>query len=195
MYDARTVKLQGVFDSLRGRGRLSEGDIDRAMRAIRLSLLEADVSLPVVKELTTAIGERARGAEVMSSLTPDQQVVKIVNEELATLMGGANVRLAMAPRPPTVVLMAGLQGSGKTTCCAKLARHYHAEGRAPLLVAADTHRPAAIEQLVVLGERIGVPVHREEGSDAVAIAERGVAAARRSGKDLVIVDTAGRLTV
>jgi signal recognition particle subunit SRP54 len=195
MFDALTDKLQGVFDSLRGRGRLSEGDIDRAMRAIRLSLLEADVSLPVVKELTAAIGERARGAEVMTSLTPDQQVVKIVSEELTTLMGGANVRLAMAPRPPTVVLMAGLQGSGKTTCCAKLARHYYAEGRAPLLVAADTHRPAAAEQLAVLGERIGVPVHREDGTDAVAVAERGIAAARRSGKDLVIVDTAGRLTI
>ena len=196
MFDTLTDKLQSAFSGLRGRGKLTEADIDKAMRAIRLSLLEADVSLPVVKQLTNAIKERATGEEVMSSLTPDQQVVKIVNEELTRLMGGANVRLAMASRPPTIVLMAGLQGSGKTTFCAKLARHFQAEGRAPLLVACDVRRPAAMEQLGVLGGQIGVPVHREDGdTDAVAVAERGVAAARRTGRDLVIVDTAGRLTI
>lgn len=196
MFDALTDKLQGVFSGLRGRGKLTDADIDKAMRAIRLSLLEADVGLPVVKQLIAAIKERATGDEVMSSLTPDQQVVKIVSEELARLMGGVNVSLPMASSPPTIVLMAGLQGSGKTTCSAKLARHLAQEGRAPLLVACDVRRPAAMEQLAVLGEQIGVPVHREDGAtDPVAVAERGVAEARRTGRDLVIVDTAGRLTI
>ena len=196
MFDALSDKLQGVFSGLKGRGKLTESDIDKAMRAIRLSLLEADVSLPVVKELTTAIKERATGDEVMSSITPDQQVVKIVNEELTRLMGGTNVSLAMAPNPPTVILMAGLQGSGKTTCTAKLARQLLNEGRAPIMVACDVHRPAAMDQLAVLGEQIGVPVHLEKGStDAVAIAKGGIDAARRSGRDVVIVDTAGRLSI
>jgi signal recognition particle subunit SRP54 len=195
MFEALTDKLQNVFAGLKGRGKLTEGDIEKAMRAIRLSLLEADVSLPVVKQVTAAIKERATGAEVMSSLTPDQQVVKIVSEELARLMGSANVRLAMAPRPPTIVLMAGLQGSGKTTFCGKLARHLLGEGRAPLLVACDTQRPAAAEQLEVLGRQISVPVHREGGADPVAIAQRGVEEGRRTGRDVVIVDTAGRHTV
>jgi signal recognition particle subunit SRP54 len=196
VFDALSDKLQGVFSGLRGRGKLTEADIDKAMRAIRLSLLEADVSLPVVKQLTSAIKERATGDEVMSSITPDQQVVKIVNEELTRLMGGANVSLAMAPNPPTVILMAGLQGSGKTTCTAKLARHLLNEGRAPMMVACDVHRPAAMDQLAVLGEQIGVPVHLEKGAtDPVAIAKDGIAAAKRSGRDVVIVDTAGRLTI
>jgi signal recognition particle subunit SRP54 len=196
MFDALTDKLQNVFSGLKGRGKLTEGDIDKAMRAIRLSLLEADVSLPVVKQLTTAIAARAKGEEVMSSLTPDQQVVKIVSDELTALMGEANVALPLATKPPTIVLMAGLQGSGKTTCCAKLARHFRAQGRAPMLVACDVHRPAAAQQLAVLGEQIEVPVHREEGEkDAVAIARRGIEAARRAGRDLVIVDTAGRLSI
>jgi signal recognition particle subunit SRP54 len=195
MFDALTDKLQGVFSGLRGRGKLTESDIDAAMRAIRLSLLEADVSLPVVKQVTTAIAARAKGAEVMDSLTPDQQVVKIVSEELTTLMGAANVALPLASKPPTIVLMAGLQGSGKTTCSAKLARHFQAQGRAPLLVACDVHRPAAAEQLAVLGGQLDIPVHREDGSDAPAIARRGIEIARRTGRDLVIVDTAGRLTI
>ncbi len=195
MFDALTDKLQGIFSGLRGRGKLTDADIDAAMRAIRLSLLEADVSLPVVKQLTTAIAARAKGAEVMDSLTPDQQVVKIVSEELTTLMGEANVALPLASKPPTIVLMAGLQGSGKTTCCAKLARHFRQQGRAPMLVACDVHRPAAAEQLAVLGTQIDVPVHREEGRDAVAIARNGIEAARKLGRDLVIVDTAGRLSI
>ncbi len=195
MFDALTDKLQGVFSGLKGRGKLTESDIDAAMRAIRLSLLEADVSLPVVKQLTTAIAARAKGAEVMDSLTPDQQVVKIVSEELTTLMGESNVALPLASKPPTIVLMAGLQGSGKTTCSAKLARYFKSQGRAPMLVACDIHRPAAAEQLAVLGQQLDVPVHREDGRDAVAIARNGIEAARRTGRDLVIVDTAGRLTI
>ncbi len=196
MFDALADKLQGVFSGLKGRGKLTEADIDKAMRAIRLSLLEADVSLPVVKQLTSAIAERAKGVEVMGSLTPDQQVVKIVSDELTTLMGETNVALPLASRPPTIVLMAGLQGSGKTTCSAKLARYFRGQGRAPMLVACDVHRPAAAEQLAVLGEQIDVPVHREEGvTDAVGIAKRGIDAAHRAGRDLVIVDTAGRLTI
>ena len=143
MFEALTDRLNGVFSGLKGRGKLTESDIDKAMRAIRLSLLEADVSLPVVKELTTAISARAKGEEVMGSLTPDQQVVKIVDEELARLMGEKNVGLPMAAQPPTIVLMAGLQGSGKTTHSAKLAKHLASQGRAPLLVACDVHRPAA----------------------------------------------------
>ena len=195
MFDALTDKLQGVFSGLKGRGKLTDSDIDAAMRAIRLSLLEADVSLPVVKQLTTAIAARAKGSEVMDSLTPDQQVVKIVSEELTTLMGESNVALPLASKPPTIVLMAGLQGSGKTTCSAKLARYFTSQGRAPMLVACDVHRPAAAEQLAVLGRQLDVPVHREDGRDAVAIARNGVEAARRTGRDLVIVDTAGRLTI
>ncbi len=195
MFDDLSEKLQKVFGSLRGRGKLTAADIDAAMRAIRVSLLEADVSLPVVKQLTNAIKERATGAEVMSSLTPDQQVVKIVDEELARLRGGTAARLPTSPRPPTIILMAGLQGAGKTTCSAKLARHYAAEGRAPLLVACDVRRPAAMEQLAVLGQQISVPVYRDESGDPVAIARAGIAEAARTGRDLVIVDTAGRLTI
>ncbi len=196
MFDTLSDKLQGVFSGLRGRGKLTPTDIDKAMRGIRLSLLEADVSLPVVKQLTTAIKERATGDEVMSSITPDQQVVRIVNEELTRLMGGTKVSLAMAPSPPTVILMVGLQGSGKTTCTAKLARLLLNDGRAPLMVACDVYRPAAMEQLAVLGAQVGVPVHMDKGAtDPVAIARGGIALAKRTGRDVVIVDTAGRLSI
>ncbi|MCC6831354.1 MAG: signal recognition particle protein [Thermoleophilia bacterium] len=195
MFDSLSDKLQSAFAGLRGKGKLTEADIDVAMRAIRLSLLEADVNMGVVRQFTKAIGERAKGAEVMQSLTPDQQVVKIVNEELTSLMGQANVGMPTSPRPPTVVLMAGLQGSGKTTCCAKLARHYAQQGRAPMLVACDVHRPAAAQQLAVLGEQVGVPVYREDGTDAVGIASRGIAEAKAKVRDLVIVDTAGRTVI
>jgi len=196
MFDTLSDKLQGIFSGLRGRGKLTPADIDKAMRGIRLSLLEADVSLPVVKQLTTAIKERATGDEVMSSITPDQQVVRIVNEELTRLMGGTKVGLAMAPSPPTVILMVGLQGSGKTTCTAKLARLLLNDGRAPLMVACDVYRPAAMEQLAVLGAQVGVPVHMDTGStDPVAIARGGIALAKRTGRDVVIVDTAGRLSI
>ncbi len=195
MFDSLSDKLQGVFASLRGKGKLTAADIDQAMRAIRMSLLEADVSMAVVKQLTAAIKERAAGSEVMTSLTPDQQVVKIVLEELERLMGSEAAYLPVSGKPPTVILMAGLQGSGKTTCSAKLARHYQREGRAPLMVACDVRRPAAIEQLITLGEQINVPVYRETGTDPRVIAKNGVAEATRTGRDLVIVDTAGRLSI
>ena len=195
MFDALTDKLQGVFSGLRGRGKLTESDIDQAMRAIRLSLLEADVSLPVVKQLTTAIAARAKGAEVMESLTPDQQVVKIVSDELTALMGEANVALPLASKPPTIVLMAGLQGSGKTTCAAKLARHFHAPGPradARRLRRAPAGRRRAARRARGPDRRARAPRGR---ADAAAIARRGIEAARRGGRDLVIVDTAGRLTI
>ena len=195
MFDSLTDRLQGVFSGLKGRGKLTPKDIDDAMRQIRLSLLEADVSLPVVKQFTAAVAERSRGAEVMDSLTPDQQVVKIVDEELTALMGKESVGLPLASKPPTVILLAGLQGSGKTTCAAKLALHHAQGGRAPMLVACDVHRPAAADQLQVLGGSIGVPVHREDGTDAAAIAANGVKAAVANGRDVVLVDTAGRLTI
>ena len=194
MFDSLSEKLQSSFSGLRSKGALTEADVTSAMRQIRLALLEADVSLPVVKQLTAAIRERATGEEVMSSLTPDQQVIKIVNEELTELMGRENTRLPMATEPPTIILMAGLQGSGKTTCTAKLAKHLVDQGRAPIMIACDVHRPAAADQLQVLGEQIGVPVYRGDG-DAVPIAEAGMAEARRTGRDVVLVDTAGRLSI
>lgn len=195
MFDSLSEKLQNSFAGLRTKGALTEGDVDKAMRQIRLSLLEADVSLPVVKQLTKAIGERAKGEDVLSSLTPDQQVIKIVNEELTELMGRENTRLPMASTPPTIILMAGLQGSGKTTCTAKLAKHLVGQGRAPILIACDVHRPAAADQLEVLGEQVGVPVFRGGGEDAVAIAREGMDEAKRTGRDVVLVDTAGRLSI
>jgi signal recognition particle subunit SRP54 len=195
MFDALSDRLQGIFDNLRGHGKLTEEDIDAAMREIRLALLEADVNFKVVKEFVAHIKERALGAEVMQSLTPAQQVVKIVNEELTTLMGAGDSRLAFSGTPPTVILMAGLQGSGKTTTCAKLARLLKKEGKRPVLIAADVYRPAAIDQLQTLGERVGVPVFAPGADvDPVDIARDGVAFAREKG-DVAIIDTAGRLHV
>jgi signal recognition particle subunit SRP54 len=195
MFDALGDRLHGVFSGLSGRGKLSEDDIDLAMREIRRALLEADVSLAVVKQVTGAISERAKGAEVMGSLKPDEQVVTIVNEELTRLMGETNVGLAMASKPPTIILAAGLQGSGKTTFCAKLARHLQKQGRAPLMVACDVQRPAAADQLEVLGRQIDAPVYRGDGKDPVKIASQGVKEAGKAGKDVVIVDTAGRTSI
>ncbi len=195
MFDSLSERLQGVFGELRGRGKLSTDDVDRAMREIRLALLEADVNFKVVRDFVNHVKERALGAEVMESLTPAQQVVKIVDEELVALMGAGDSRLAFSGRPPTVILMAGLQGSGKTTTCAKLANFLKKDGKRPVLVAADVYRPAAIDQLVTLAERVGVPVYAP-GADAdpVDIARDGVAFARDKG-DVVIIDTAGRLHV
>lgn len=196
MFDNLSEKLQSVLGGLKGQGRLSEDDINKAMREIRLALLEADVNFKVVKQFVAAVRERALGADVMESLTPGQQVVKIVHEELVRLMGSASTRLTFSPRPPTVVLMVGLQGSGKTTACAKLARHLMKQGKKPSLVAADVYRPAAIDQLKVLGGQIEVPVFSVEGSrDAVGIAEKGVEEAARAGSDVAVIDTAGRLHI
>ncbi|MEK6536074.1 MAG: signal recognition particle protein [Actinomycetota bacterium] len=196
MFDTLSEKLQNVLGGLKGQGRLNEDDINKAMREIRLALLEADVNFKVVKQFVAAVKERAMGADVLESLTPGQQVVKIVHEELGNLMGGASTKLTFSPRPPTVVLMVGLQGSGKTTACGKLARFLKAQGKNVEMVACDIHRPAAIDQLKMLGSQLDVPVFSIEGSeDAVEIATRGVEDAARMGRDVAIIDTAGRLHI
>jgi signal recognition particle subunit SRP54 len=196
MFDTLSDKLQATLGDLKGRGRLSEDDLSKAMREIRLALLEADVNLGVVKEFVAKVRERAAGVEVLKSLTPGQQVVKIVHEELTAIMGQGGSKLAFAGRPPTVILLAGLQGSGKTTAAAKLALLLRKEGRAPALVGADLQRPAAIEQLDQLGKQIQIPVYLDRGSkDPVAVARMGLEQARAQGRDVVIVDTAGRLHI
>jgi signal recognition particle subunit SRP54 len=195
MFDALTDRLQGVMQSLKGHGKLAAEDIDVAMREIRLALLEADVNFKVVREFVGHVKERALGAEVAESLTPAQQVVKIVNEELIALMGSGDSRLAFSGKAPTVILMAGLQGSGKTTAVAKLAKLLKKDGKRPVLIAADVYRPAAIDQLQTLGGRVGVPVYAPGADvDPVDIARDGVAFARDHG-DVAIIDTAGRLHV
>jgi signal recognition particle subunit SRP54 len=196
MFDTLSDKLQATLGDLKGRGRLSEEDLSKAMREIRLALLEADVNLGVVKEFVAKVRERAAGAEVLKSLTPGQHVVKIVHEELTAIMGQGGSKLAFAGRPPTVILLAGLQGSGKTTAAAKLALLLRKEGRSPALVGADLQRPAAIEQLDQLGKQIQIPVYLDRGSkDPVAVARMGLEQARAQGRDVVIVDTAGRLHI
>jgi signal recognition particle subunit SRP54 len=196
MFDTLSEKLQNVLGGLKGQGRLNEDDINQAMREIRLALLEADVNFKVVKQFVAAVKERAMGADVLESLTPGQQVVKIVHEELGNLMGAASTKLTFSPRPPTVVLMVGLQGSGKTTACGKLARFLKAQGKNVEMVACDIYRPAAIDQLKMLGSQLDVPVFSIEGSeDAVEIATRGVEDAARMGRDVAIIDTAGRLHI
>jgi signal recognition particle subunit SRP54 len=197
MFDTLSDKLQATLGDLRSQGRLSDEDLSRAMREIRLALLEADVNFKVVKEFVAKVRERAAGAEVTKSLTPGQQVVKIVHEELTALMGSGGSRLAFAGRPPTVVLLAGLQGSGKTTAAAKLALLLRKkEGKSPALVAADLQRPAAIDQLEQLGKQIQIPVYIDRDTqDAVAVARRSLEQAQAQGRDVVIVDTAGRLQI
>jgi len=196
VFDSLSDKLQSTLSDLKGRGRLSEEDLSRATREIRLSLLEADVNLKVVKDFVAKVKERALGADVMKSLTPGQQVVKIVHEELTELMGSGSSKLAFAGRPPTVILLAGLQGSGKTTAAAKLALLLRKEGKAPALVACDLQRPAAIDQLEQLGKQIQIPVYRRDDTkDAVAVARYGLEQAAAQGRDVVIVDTAGRLHI
>ncbi|HEX3687914.1 MAG TPA: signal recognition particle protein [Gaiellaceae bacterium] len=195
MFDTLSDRLQSALGDLRKQGRLDEESISRAMREVRLALLEADVNFEVVKDFVARVRERALGADVAKSLTPGQQVVKIVQEELTALMGSGDSRLAFAGRPPTVILLAGLQGSGKTTAAAKLALLLRKEGRKPGLVAADLQRPAAIDQLEQLGRQIQVPVFSEERSDPVMAVQQGLEGARVEGLDTVILDTAGRLHV
>jgi signal recognition particle subunit SRP54 len=195
VFDALSDRLQSALGDLRGRGKLDDEAISRAMREIRLALLEADVNFEVVKQFVAQVRERAVGQEVLKSLTPGQQVVKIVHEELTTLMGAGSSKLAFTGRPPTVILLAGLQGSGKTTAAAKLALLLRNEGRKPGLVAADLQRPAAIDQLEQLGSQIQIPVHREDGSDPVKVVRNGIAQLSDDGVDTVILDTAGRLHV
>ncbi len=196
MFDTLSDKLQGALGDLRGRGVLTEEDLSRAMREIRLALLEADVNFKVVKEFVARVRERAAGAAVTKSLTPGQEVVRIVHEELTELMGSGGSKLAFSGRPPTVILLAGLQGSGKTTAAAKLALHLRKhEKKTPGLVAADLQRPAAIDQLEQLGRQLQVPVYRTDTTDAVVAAREGLERATADGCDVVIVDTAGRLQI
>jgi signal recognition particle subunit SRP54 len=196
MFDTLSDKLQAALGDLRGRGVLTEEDLSRAMREIRLALLEADVNFRVVKDFVARVKERAAGSDVMKSLTPGQQVVKIVHEELTAIMGQGGSRLAFAGRPPTVVLLAGLQGSGKTTAAAKLALLLRKEGKSPALVAADLQRPAAVDQLEQLGKQIQIPIYLDRGTkDAVAVARYGLEQAQAQGRDVVILDTAGRLHI
>jgi signal recognition particle subunit SRP54 len=194
VFDTLSDKLQHALGDLRGKGRLDEEAISKAMREIRLALLEADVNFQVVKEFVAQVRERATGQDVLKGLDAGQQVVKIVHEELTNLMGSGDSRLAFG-KPPTVILMAGLQGSGKTTTSAKLALKLRKDGKKPALVAADLQRPAAIDQLETLGRQLQIPVYRTDTKDPVEAAKRGLDAAREAGQDVVIVDTAGRLHV
>ncbi|WP_407440809.1 signal recognition particle protein [Rhodococcus sp. (in: high G+C Gram-positive bacteria)] len=210
MFESLSDRLTGVLKDLRGKGRLSDADIDTTCREIRLALLEADVALPVVREFVKKIKERAKGAEVHGALNPAQQVVKIVNEELVTILGGETRRLRFAKTPPTVIMLAGLQGAGKTTLAGKLAKWLKDQGHTPLLVACDLQRPGAVTQLQVVGERAGVSVFAPHpgtsigggenalgitAADPVAVAEQGIAEAKSKQYDVVIVDTAGRLGI
>ncbi len=194
MFDTLSRRFEGIFGRLRRRGTLSESDVDEVLRQIRLALLEADVNLDVVGNLVSRIRQRAVHRELSKALNPAQQVIKIVLEELTTSLGGESIRISYASKPPTVVLLAGLQGTGKTTNAAKLAHWFKKQGRNPLLVGADLQRPAAVEQLRTLGARIDVPVFSDR-TEPVDVARRAVAEARRTARDVVVVDTAGRLAV
>ena len=195
-FESLTDKLGAVFKKLKSKGKLGESDIKEVMREIRLALLAADVNYTVVKDFTSKVSERAMGVEVLESLTPAQQVIKIVNEELTTFMGGENDRIKISSHPPTVVMLCGLQGAGKTTHCAKLALYFKNMGKRPMLVACDIYRPAAILQLQTMGEKVGVPVFTQpEGTNPVDIAKRAIAHAKDYGNDMVFLDTAGRLQI
>ncbi len=195
-FEGLTEKLSAAFKRLRGKGRLTEADVKEAMREIRMALLEADVNFKVVKQFVSTVTERAVGSDVLESLTPAQMIVKIVNEELTTLMGGESTKLTISSKPPTVIMMVGLNGAGKTTNAAKLAGFMKKQnGKRPLLVACDTFRPAAVTQLKVVGEQVGVPVFEQGLGDPVEIARAGIAHAKQHGNDLVFIDTAGRLHV
>jgi signal recognition particle subunit SRP54 len=196
MFESLSEKLTNAFNRLRGKGKLSEADVSEAMREIRMALLEADVNFKVVKDFVAKVKERAVGQEVMETLNPGQMVVKIVYEELTNLMGGENAKLETAERPPTIIMLCGLQGAGKTTHAAKLALKLKKEGKKPLLVAADIYRPAAIKQLEVMGERIGVPVFSMgDKVNPVEIAKGAFAHAAENHQDVILIDTAGRLHI
>ena len=194
-FEGLSGKLNQVFKKLKSHGKLTESDVKEAMREVRMALLEADVSYKVVKDFVKKVSERAVGEEVLSSLTPAQQVIKIVNEELCNLMGNENARIQFPSKPPCVIMMCGLQGSGKTTHSAKLAKMLKKEGHFPLLVACDIYRPAAIEQLKVVGEKAGVPVFEMGQTDPVKIVKKALSHAHDYGNDIVIIDTAGRLHI
>ena len=195
-FEGLSEKLQATFKKLRGKGKVSERDIKDAMREVRMALLEADVNFKVAKEFINNVSEKAMGSEVMESLTPAQQIIKIVRDELITLMGGGEAKLSVSPKPPTIILMAGLNGAGKTTTSAKLAHLLKKQGKKPYLAACDVYRPAAVTQLVVLGKSVGIPVFKMENEkDPVAIAKRCVATCDTSLYDTIIIDTAGRLQI
>ena len=194
-FEGLSERLEAAFKKLRSKGSLTESDVKEAMREVRMALLEADVNYKVAKDFTNSVTEKAIGEKVMESLTPSQMVIKIVREELVALMGGTNSRIAYASHPPTVILMCGLQGSGKTTHCAKLALKLKKENHRPLLVACDIYRPAAIKQLQVVGEQVDVPVFEMGQTDPVRIAREAISFAKDHGNDYVILDTAGRLHI
>ncbi len=196
MFETISEKLDAVFKKLKGKGLLKEEDVDLAMKEVRLALLEADVNFKVVKDLVQRIKDKAIGKEVLESLSPGQQVVKIVNAELCELLGKSNSRITLSPNPPTVVMMVGLQGSGKTTTAAKLAKFFKKDGRRPMLVACDLQRPAAIDQLVTLGKQIDVSVYfSKDARDPVLLARDSLRKAKTEANDIVIIDTAGRLHI
>ena len=196
MFGGLTEKLANAFKKFRSKGKLTEADVKEGMREVKLALLEADVNFKVVKEFIKSVTERAVGAEVLESLLPAQQIVKIVNEELIALMGGETPKINISPKPPTVIMMVGLQGAGKTTHAGKIANMYKHKGKSPLLVACEVYRPAAIDQLKIVGETVGVPVFSMGSKiSPVEIAKAGVEHAKKNGNDMVIVDTAGRLHI
>ena len=196
MYESLSSRLTNAFKSFKNKGKLTEADVKEGMREIKLALLEADVNYKVVKDFIKTATERAIGAEVLESLVPSQQIVKIVNEELTALMGGENSKLTISPKPPTIVMMCGLQGAGKTTHTGKLALMYKKQGKRPLLAACDVYRPAAIKQLQVVGQSIDVPVFTIEGcQDPVLIAKKALESAQKNGNDMLFIDTAGRLHI
>ena len=195
MFEELTQKLETVFKKLRGQGKITEVNISESLREVRRVLLDADVNYKVVKQFIDDVQKRSVGQEVLTSLTPGQLIVKIIYDELVKLMGTINSEIKFSTSPPTVMMVAGLQGSGKTTFCAKLANHLKSKGRFPILVAADVHRPAAIDQLEMLGKQIQIPVIAERGKGAVEIAEGCIEKARKAARDVVIIDTAGRLHI
>lgn len=195
LFSSLSDKLGNIFSKITSRGKLTEADIKQAMREIRIALLEADVNFAVVKEFVAKVSEKAIGEDVLKSLTPGQQVVKIVNDELIALMGSTNSKLEISPKPPTVILMCGLQGAGKTTFCAKLAKYLTKQGKKPMLAACDVYRPAAINQLQVVGKGVDVPVFEQGAGNPVKIAAAAIQEAKKLGLDTVIIDTAGRLHI
>ena len=195
-FEGLSEKLNNAFKKLRSKGRLTEADVKEAMREVRLALLEADVNFKVVKDFVKTVTDKAIGSDILESLTPAQQVIKIVNDELCNLMGGSQSRVHMANRPPTVIMFVGLQGAGKTTNIAKLAGWFKKkDGRRPLLCACDVYRPAAVQQLKIVGEQLGIPVYEEGQGDPIAIAQHAFEHARQHGNDLLLLDTAGRLHI
>ena len=194
-FEGLSGRLSEVFKKLKGRGKVKESDIKEVMREVRMALLEADVNYKVAKDFVASVSEKAMGSEVLDSLTPAQQIIKIVNDELTELMGSTNARITFSSKIPTIIMMCGLQGAGKTTHCAKLARYFKQSGKRPLLAACDVYRPAAIQQLQIVGEQAGVPVFEMGQGDPVEIARKAVLHARDYGNDILILDTAGRLHI